>query len=473
MGPEQKIPEDLQRERQMSEPGALIPLAQRAAGTPELAQLSLPPPTRPHAKTIGPRILALFKDPALGGSAALMTSSTVSGVLALLFWSVTAHRQHASGLGSVSAEVSVIMFLAGMSSLNFISVFARFLPEAGRVARRFILTSYGGSAMLGLLAATIFFLTPMATRLVPAGNADRFAFTICVVLTSIFMIQDGGLVGFGRYGWVPFENILVALARLALLPVTAIFLAAPSGVLWSWALPMAIAVLVINVLIIGPLAERQKEQRSRLPKARELGRFIAVESVATVVSGAVATFLPALVTERLGSVQGGYFYVPWMIATMVVLPINSILISMVREAVARPEKADVTIRRSLGIVSLIVIVAIAACLLLSHLVLGLLGPDFVSHGAPLLRWVGLSVPGVAVNLLFWSMCLVRRRAWPVFAANLVTSSVLVAGVMSLGPGSDISSVGVIYCIVQWAVALGVLLPTIKALRVVREVKESQ
>ena len=457
---------DGQWENRLTGNYALLSAAAAAAVTQPIPVISRPPVREPlHLK--------LLKDPALRGAAALMFSAVVSGGLAFVFWSLTAHRQHASGLGAVTAEVSAIMFLASVGSLNLISVFARFLPEAGWSARRLILTSYGGAAAVGLLAAMIFFLTPMAARLIIGGGPGRLAFAVCVVLNSVFMIQDGGLVGFGRYNWVPVENVLVAVARLLMLPLTAMFMSERIGVLWSWALPMAIAVLAVNAVIIGPLAGGQRNQRPRLPTAGQMGRFVAIESVTTAVAAAVSAFLPALVTQRLGSTQGGYFYVPWMIATMVSLPLMSILISMVREAVARPEKADATVRRSLGIVLLVVVVAMAACLLLPNLVLAPLGSSFVSHGAALLRWIGLSVPAVAVNLTYWSTCLVRRRPWPVLAVNLATSSAIVGGVMTLGPGSDISRVGLIYCMAQWAVAVVVSLPTITALRVVRQRQESR
>jgi O-antigen/teichoic acid export membrane protein len=292
-----------------------------------------------------------------------------------------------------------------------------------------------------------------------------------VVLNSVFMIQDGGLVGFGRTSWVPVENILVASARLALLPLAAMFLSAPIGALSSWALPMAVAVVVVNVQIIGRLAGRQTMQRPSLPAVGELGRFVAIESVTTAISAAVSAFLPALVTQRLGASQGGYFYVPWIITTMVSLLLSSILISMVREAVASPDRAASTIRRSVGLALLVVIAAMAGCLLLPRLILAPLGPDFAAHGAPLLRWVGLAVPATAINLLFWATCLVRRRPWPVLAVNLATSGAIVGSVMLLGSHAEISRVGLIYCIVQWSVAAVVSFPTIAALRAARQRQE--
>jgi hypothetical protein len=397
-----------------------------------------------------------------------MLSAATAGGLGFIFWAVTAHHQDASAVGSVAAEVSSITFLASVGSLNLINVFARFLPEAGWYARRLIVTSYGGAALTGLLAAVLFLLTPMATGLVLGGGLGRLAFAACVVLNSVFMIQDGGLVGFGRTSWVPIENTLVASARLALLPLAATFLSAPIGILWSWALPMALAVVVVNVLIIGRLAGQQRKQQPSLPTFGELGRFVAVESVTTAVSASVSAFLPALVTERLGASQGGYFYVPWIIATMVSLLLSSILISMVREAVVSPEKANLTIRRSLGLALLVVMGAIVTCLLLPGLVLAPLGPGFVAHGAPLLRWVGLALPATAVNLLYWATCLVRRRPWPVFAVNLATSGAIVGGVLLLGPDAAISRVGMVYCLAQWVVAAAVSLPTITALRVIRQ-----
>jgi O-antigen/teichoic acid export membrane protein len=364
--------------------------------------------------------------------------------------------------------VSSITFLASVGSLNLINVFARFLPEAGWHARRLILVSYGGAALTGLLAAMAFLLTPMAAGVVLGGGFGRLAFAACVVLTSVFMIQDGGLVGFGRSGWVPVENMLVASARLALLPLAATFLSAPLGILWSWAVPMALAVLVVNILIIGRLAGQQAMQPPSLPTFGELGRFVAIESVTTAIASALSAFLPALVTQRLGRSQGGYFYVPWIITTMVSLLVSSILISMVREAAANPARADFTIRRSMGLVLLVVIGAMTTCLFLSRLVLAPLGPDFAAHGAPLLRWVGLALPATAVNLLYWATCLIRRRPWPVLALNLATSAAILSGLLLLGRNSNIGHVGMIYCIVQWIVAVSVVLPTVKAIRVVRQ-----
>jgi O-antigen/teichoic acid export membrane protein len=432
-----------------------------------LSTATLVSPTRANARRKS-SLLAPLRDPALRGAMALILSNVVSGGLGFVFWAVTAHYQKASGVGSVAAEVSAITFLASVGSLNLINVFARFIPEAGWHARRMIVISYSGVVLAGSLCAVIFLLTPLAPGLIIGGAMGRLALASCVILNSVFMIQDGGLVGFGRSGWVPVENTVVAVARLILLPLTIKRMPAPIAILWSWALPMAVAVLVVNAFIIFRLAGRgQTRQRPKLPPVRQLGRFVAIESVTTAVAAAVSAFLPAMVTLRLGASQGGYFYVPWIITTMASLLFTSILISMVREAVARPQQAASTVNRSLRLVLAAMIVGMIGCFFLSKMALAPMGADFAAHGAPLLRWLGLALPAITINLLFWSFCLVRRRPWPVLAVNLTTSAVIIGGVLLLRQGADVSRVGMIYCLSQWVVAAAVAVPALKALRLVR------
>ncbi len=402
-----------------------------------------------------------------------MLSAAMAGVLGFVFWTLSAHHHSASTIGSVSAEVSAISFLAVVGGLNLSSFFARFLPVAGRSSRRMIMTSYGAVALASLSAAIIFLATPLARGLILGGGAGRLAFAACVIISSIFNIQDGGLVGFGRFGWVPIENVLVALSRLALLLLAASFLSVSSAILWSWALPMVLSVVVVNILVVGPLASKQKEHQPRLPSFGELSHFVAIDSVTTAVYAAVNAFLPALVTRQLGASEGGYFYVPWVIATMVTLLLCNISTSMIREVAAHPDKAGVAIRRSMGLALVVMVAVMVVCLLMSRLVLAPLGSAFAIHGAVLLRWVGLAVPATAIIVLFWAVCLVRRRPWPVFALNITTSGMILGAVLMLGHGSDVSRVGLIYCIVQWAAALAVSWPTARALRVIRHPQERQ
>jgi hypothetical protein len=412
------------------------------------------------------RALTLLKDPSVRGAIFLMLSAAGTGALSFVFWGFTTHHQNAGSVGSISAEVSSITFLAGVGSLSLVSIFARFLPVSGRHARRFVILGYTCAGLAGLVAATIFLVTPLAKGLIIGGEAGSLTFVIFVVLNSIFNIQDGGLIGFGRFGWVPVENILVAMARLALLPVAAIFLSARTGVLWSWALPMIIAIVVVNIFVIGPLPGQKKMQPPKLPRFGKLSRLVAVGSASSAVAYAVNAFLPALVTHKLGSYQGGYFYVPWVITTMVLLLMSNITISMVREVVTNPNKAFLAVRRSVALATLLAILVMVVCLFLARFILAPLGSSYGVQGAPLLRWAGLAMPATAVIVLFSAICSIRQRLWPALLVNLITSTAIITGVMFLRPDSNIGRVGMVYCLVQWTAAAMVSLPTFIGLRAI-------
>lgn len=420
----------------------------------------------------GSRASGVLGDPALRSAFALVLSVALSGGLGLVFWAQAAHYQSAANIGRVSAEVSAISFLSTVGSLNLMAAFGRFIPEAGWNARRVVLVSYGTVALVGLLASGIFMLTPLAPEIVLDGAAGHLAFVFCVLVSSIFMIQDGGLVGYGRSTWVPVENLLVAMARLGLIPVMAEFISRAPGMLWSWALPMVVSVIVVNIFNIGPLAASQAKMRPSLPPFRELAGFVGIESLTTAVGASASAFLPALVVWRLGDVQGGYFYVPWTITMMAVTLLTSILMAMVREAVAAPERAHITIGRSLRLIGAAVVVGLLCCVFLARLVLLPLGHEYAAAGAPLLLWVGVALPAVAINYLYMSTCLVRMRPGLILAANLALATGLVVGVMVLGRGTSIEIVGVIYCVVQWVVALVLAVPTIGALRAIMSGKKN-
>lgn len=422
---------------------------------------------RSAASGSGPRARELLADRAISGSLSLMFSAIASGALALAFWSLTARTHGASAVGVISAEVSMITFLASAGSLNMINVFARFIPQAGRHVRRLMAIGYGSAVTTGLLLGGVFLLTPWADDVVIGGALGRLAFVVLVLVNTVFVIQDGGLIGFGRAGLVPIENVLVAAARLALLPLAAFAVAGPGGVLVAWGVPMALALLVVNGLIMMRMAPAMATRVDDLPRAPDLARFVAVESVTTAVASSLTAFLPVLVTQRLGSTAGGHFYVPWVITTMVSLLLSSTLIAMVRELVDNPAQSQSTLRRSLGMSGLVVVVAMLGCVVAAPVILWPLGPDFVEHGVPLLRWAGLALPGSAVTLLFWSACLVERRAWPILWMNLAISVGMLAGVLTLDAGDSPSSVGMLYCLVQTAVAVAVARPTVSALRRLR------
>src|SRR5436853_3212603 len=84
---------------------------------------------------------------------ALVANSGFTAVTGLLYWIVAAKAFSAHAVGLNSALLSSMMFLAGVAGLNLPNVVVRFLPEAGRDARRVVALCYVVVAAIGAVAA--------------------------------------------------------------------------------------------------------------------------------------------------------------------------------------------------------------------------------------------------------------------------------------------------------------------------------
>lgn len=394
-------------------------------------------------------------------SFALILSAVGTAVTTYLFWVVVARRDGADAVGEASAQIATITFLGSAASLNLTDVLARFLPVAGERTGRLISRSYLAAGCAAAVAAAAFLATPWG----PAASTSIgvVGFVGLVVLSAIFLVQDGGLIGLGKAAWVPVENVTMGVARLALLPVCAILVASSGYAVLAWGIAMGAAVVVLNGLVLGRLAPRARGL-PRLPEPRDLRSFVAVEAMHTVVATAVAIFLPAVVTFSMGPVLGGYFYVPWMMIAIGTLLLSNVLITAVRESFAHPAAAASVLRGQLRLEAALVVAGTAGCALLPGVPLALLGGDFAAEAEGLLRWLGLALPGTAVLLVFWALCLILRRPWPVLLVNVAAAGCTISAVVLYGESLGLAGVGAVHCAVQTLLALAVLPVTVRWLK---------
>ena len=112
-----------------------------------------------------------------------------------------------------------MLLLAFVSRLSFGSIFDRFLPVIGKGTRTFVANAYVLCSAVALAAGIIYLLAGFGHAFIPSSLGWRALFVVSVMLWTIFVLQDSVLTGLRATRWVPVENILFALAKLALLPI--------------------------------------------------------------------------------------------------------------------------------------------------------------------------------------------------------------------------------------------------------------
>jgi O-antigen/teichoic acid export membrane protein len=385
----------------------------------------------------------------------LTASSLLTSVLGALYWALAAHTYSDDNVGRNYSAVAAMMLLAGVGQLNMTNVMIRFTPGAGHRSRRLVATAYLAACVATVALAVGFVL------LIPVLSPDLMflrrplvacGFVLASAGYAIFVLQDGVLTGLRRPGWVVLENLVFALVKIVFVVVLA-FLAA-TGILWSWALSVVVAVLLANVLLFARFLPRHggAGPDDRVDTSRPTGRYVLADYTAALFWLAATASLPILVLNRLGPRQAAYFSLAWLVGFSLYQLNTNMGASLIVEAANDPSRLGAHCRLVLKHTGVLLACGAAVLCAAAPLILRIFGPGYAGEGADLLRLTALSALPNLVVVAAVSICRARRRL-RLLAGILVTVCTL-ATVLSyvLLRFMGITGVGAAWLVAQTAVA---------------------
>ncbi len=410
------------------------------------------------------RLIAHVRTPLYFNAYAMMLSNTVSSVLGILYWALAARLYGAQQVGIDSALISIMLFLAGLSQLNLRVALNRLIPEAGALARRLIFAAYGISlvvtALVSIAFVAMFGVVGAGSAPTDLGPGLALAFIMGTMAWTIFNLQDGVLSGMRQARWIPVENALYGLAKIALLVVLAVTLQ-DRGVLLSWIIPMVGAVLLTTMFIVRrllPAYERAAGGRRLSMGPRRLFRFVAIDYVASLFALGYVTLLPILVVSRLGPTAGGHFYIVWAIVTSLNLIPLSMAASMTVETVTGSDDPLVQARQALGHMLRLLVPLVVAALLGAPFVLSVFGEEYAAAGSEALRLFAVGVIPYSVAVVFFAVARICGRSGEVLLVQAALAALILGTSYQLLDLFGITGVAVSWLLSQTVIAF-VLLAT--------------
>lgn len=393
---------------------------------------------------------------------ALIASSALTSALGLVFWLIAARSYSTVAVGVASALIATSTTIANLSHLNLKSALNRFLPRAGGATFRLVTRSYAlsvaiaGTVSLVFIAGVGFWSPRLAFLSQRPGVAIWFV--LATMVWTIFVLEDSALTGVRSAVWVPLENLLYSVLKLAALP--ALVVAAPLlGAFVAWTAAVVPLVLAVNVLLFRrllPAHARTTRTREEHAGAREIVHYVAADFAAYTVLTATIGLLPLVVLSVLGAKASAYYFVSWSVAYGMYLIPSGLGMSMISEAATEPARlADYDRQALLGaaklLVPCVVIVTLAAPWLLE-----LLGHDYAQGASTLLRLLVVSALPWTVFVSFTNAARVRRRMRQVvYATVALVGLVLAIGVPLMGP-LGVDGLGVGWLAGQSLTAVGIL-----------------
>jgi O-antigen/teichoic acid export membrane protein len=407
--------------------------------------------------------------PLLRNGYALMANTAVTAVLGLAYWLLAARLYPPSAVGAGGAAVSALLFVAGVSQLNFMGAITRFLPVAGAASKRFLAATYAitvaCSVILGTLAvATSRWWAPDDSPLRSGAGAGA-VFVAGVAVWCLFVLQDSALTAVRQAVWVPVENGLFGLAKIGLLAAfaaLAIGKTTGAGILASWALPAAACVVPVNLLLFRRFLPRHVEGRMAAGGAeapltpRRVARFVAGDYLGSLFSQALLSLMPLLVVALEGSSEGGHFFVAWTVATTIDLLASNLATSLTVEGALDQDRLAHFGREVLRRLALVLVPISLGTILLAGALLTPFGAGYRSHSATLLRLLAAASLPRALATVSIGVCRVERRVLRI-AAVQAAQAILVLGLAALLlPHLGIVGAGVAALVGHTAVAVAVL-----------------
>jgi O-antigen/teichoic acid export membrane protein len=408
----------------------------------------------------------------LRGAYSLLANTAVISVLGMGFWVAAARFYSSVEVGRDTVLISVMIQLSTVCQLNLGNGIVRFLPDFGGRSARALGAVYGLVGMVALVVGTAFVLVAphVSHELAYLGDETTLAvgFVAALVLWGLFTLQDAALMATRRAPWIPVENGLFGVLKLAALPALLVA-GAVHGVFLAWALPMALLLTPVNLLVFrraipAHVAGGVRESSIARIGPRRVARFLAQDYLASVFTQATLTVLPLLVIAILGARESAYFAMPFTIVMAFDTFAYSACTSLVVEATLEQESLRALTRVFARRVLTLLIPAAALLALAAPLVMLPFGHVYAQHGAGVLRLLLFASLFRTVIALFSAVARVQGRGLRLALVELALLALVLGPAVPLARSHGIEGVGAVWLGANVLICLAVVPLLIRFLR---------
>jgi O-antigen/teichoic acid export membrane protein len=391
----------------------------------------------------------------------LALATTASGALGFVFWWVAARFFTPTNVGIASADIALMMLLSVAADVGFGTLLLGEIPRRQSLAPHLVSAALlascasAGVFVLGYLASTAAFGYDFGVR------STGLLLFLGVGVQTASTVLDAALVGMLQAPLRLFRNLVFCIGKL-LLVVGAAAVAIPdnwqaNAIIASWVIGQALAAASLAVICWS--------RGWRIwygPRFDLLLRLVGVafwHYVLNFAAMAPGLILPLIIAWQVSPEENAPFYAAWMLlslASTVPTALSTVLFSV---GSSGSSSADSSIRFSLFTSLAAGLVAAVGFGLLSNIFLNILNPAYVHLVGSDLRFLGVSVPLIAVKVHYMTVQRLEGRLRQAAVALWVLGGV---EVLFAGLGAEFH--GLLGVTVGWPLAMGLealcLWPTI-------------
>jgi O-antigen/teichoic acid export membrane protein len=256
----------------------------------------------------------------LTGSTVLVLGAAVQGFGGLAFSIFVNKIDVKADFGDATALFTSVLFVTYLAGLGLPVALARYAPDRGKESHVIFTWAVLATIPAAIVASGLYLwlVDPKAAQTVlwdwnpTLGFA---AFALVVVGSAFSLIVDVRFMTMRRWNLVLARICLVAVAKIALLPL---FQASDQRALWIFldlGAPVAISGF-LGVLLVPKVTGTRHRLRPKPKTAHAAVRYSAINYVSTLAYQAPYFALPVIVLTNVDSTTNGSFYVAWGIVAI-------------------------------------------------------------------------------------------------------------------------------------------------------------
>ncbi|WP_037140143.1 lipopolysaccharide biosynthesis protein [Rhodococcoides fascians] len=396
-------------------------------------------------------------------SLAMMLSTVVTGGLGLLFWAAAGRLYPVAEVGSASAVITSAVMLSTLSNLSLGSMYERFLPVSGRLAKSFVVRGYITVTAFAFVLGCGFLLVAPVDKMF-TSTAEIVSFPPFVAVLAVFALQDQTSSGLGVARWAAGKNVFHAVVKFVLL--LALFSTARStSIIAAWAVPAIIAsVVVFRAMLKNLRNEPRYKSEPDLPPRRELWSYFGSAYGITALGSLAPLLVPMIVVATLGAEDNAYFSLTWSIVSALYILISVLVGPFVAEVAANPEQFNRLTKRFMTMVCIVAVGGSFFLAVIAPFGLGIVGEQYRENGTIIVHLAAVTIPLSVIGSLYDGLARVQRRMRLAVVVQVVATTIIIVGSLTLSSRLGIAAVGWAYLAAEAFGALVLIVPLIKWIR---------
>jgi len=370
----------------------------------------------------GRRALHLLRTPLYANAFYLWVNAAGAAVAGFAFWALVARLYDADDVGLGSAALSIVVLLATFSHLGLGMGLIRFLPDSGKGGPRLANAVFTTSAVGAVVLSTVFLVgVPLwAPSLDFLREQPLFAlaFISFVVAATFHIVQTHAFLAIRKAKYILVQVIFLQATRLAL-PLMVISFGA-FGIVVSGGMGAVLGAAAGFILLTRGFAGYRPAGVIDPASVTRVFPFSVANYVADSLLLTPGLILPLIVVVLLGSTQGAYFYMAWLLGYLLTAASAYLGLSLFAEGSQGPGALRVLSRNAVLAALAVATAGALFLLLLSDKALLIFGPDYATEGATLLRIVALAaLPAAVVNVYLGALRVMKRTGELIIVAGIV------------------------------------------------------